>query len=289
MNWKRAKSLLLICFLLLDLMLVQIYMGLRAESRGHAAGTGVDPDIINQLAENNITLATDLPRDTPELTLLRVGVMRQNPYPLALTFFGTLEGVSSVRLEDPLLSASFSRQGEELLVYTSGVTVYTCHGLEQTGGNQSNAEAQKRAQQFLANHGGLGELELWRSTPYRRQGTYLVEFNQTWQGRPLVGASGAVVVVTPAGVESCWRRYLTVLGESGVPKSVVPAEEALLTLALERPRPEAAPLVIKEVILGYYNKIYNADEWEAVPVWRIWTGGDAYFYINAFTGELEAL
>ena len=125
-------------------------------------------------------------------------------------------------------------------------------------------------------------------SPYRRKGTYLVEFCQSWEGQPLVGASGAVLVVTPAGVESCWRRQLTVFGESGSRRSVITAESALLTLALERPRPEATPLTVKEISLGYYNEIYNADQWEASPVWRIWVGGDTNFYINAYTGELEA-
>jgi hypothetical protein len=289
-NWRRAKNLLLISFLLLDLMLAWLYVGLRAETRGHAAGVGVEPEILAQLADNNITLSTELPRGTPELAVLKVGLKRQNPYPLALTFFGSLEEVKMVRLDDPLLIAAFSRGREELLFYSSGVTVYTCPGpADPAGSSQSKAEAEQRAREFLAKHGGLDELQLLRSVPYRRQGTFLVEFTQSWQGRPLVGASGAVLVVTPAGVENCWRRYLTVFGESGIRRSVIPAEAALLALALERSRPQATPLTVKEITLGYYNKIYNADEWEAAPVWRIWTGGDTYFYINAFTGELEAL
>lgn len=290
MNWRRAKNLLLVSFLLLDLALAWLYQGLRAETMGHAAGAGVDPEIVKQLGENNITLATELPRGTPELALLRVGVMRQNPYPLALTYFGTLEGVNMVRLDNPLLQAAFSRDEEEVLFYSSGVTVYTRHDESgPAGGNQSTAEAEKRAHQFLVEHGGLGDLQLLRTVPYRRQGTYLVEYTQNWQGRPLVGASGAVLVVTPTGVENCWRRYLTVLGESGIRRSVVSSEAALLALALDRPRPEVAPMTIKEITLGYYNKIYNADEWEAAPVWRFWTGGDHYYYVNAFTGEMEAL
>ena len=111
MNWRRAKNLLLISFLLLDLMLAWLYVGLRAETRGHAAGVGVEPEILAQLADNNITLSTELPRGTPELAVLKVGLKRQNPYPLALTFFGSLEEVKMVRLDDPLLMAC--------LLYTS--------------------------------------------------------------------------------------------------------------------------------------------------------------------------
>lgn len=288
MNWRRAKNLLIVSFLLLDIMLVWLYAGLRADARAQVTRTGMDPAIEQQLASNNISLETDLPRDTPELAVLKVGLVRQNPYPLASAFFGTLEGVEIERPDDPLLQASFKRSREELHIYRSGVTVYTRRaGSETGGGDQTEAEAEKKAREFLTRHGGIAGLQLMSTTPYRRSGTYLVEFAPYWAGYPLVGASGAMLVVTPAGVENCWRRSLTVFGESGTRRTVISAEAALQALALERPRPETVPLTIKGITLGYYNKIYNADYWEAPPVWQIWTGGDTYFYINAFTGEPE--
>jgi hypothetical protein len=192
-----------------------------------------------------------------------------------------------IRPEDPLLELVFTRDQEELLFYTSGVNVYTHRGLDRSPSDQTAVQAEKQAQNFLATHGGSEGLTLIRTVPYRRQGTYLVEFGQSYKGFPLVGASGAVLVVTPEGVENYWRRFLNVLGESGEPRAVITAAEALSALALQRPRPEAIPLTVREVVLGYLNRVYNADEWEAAPVWRIWTGGDSYFYINAFTGELE--
>lgn len=286
MNWARAKSLLLLAFLVLDLVLGWSYLNLKQEAPGRATGGQLEPTLVARLAEKNVTLATELPREMPRLALLRVGIEKQNPYALALSFFGQLDGVKVSRTEEPLLELAFTRGEEALLFYTSGVTVYTRRGLEEPG-EQTAAEAEQRAREFLAAHGGEEGLNLVRSVPYRRQGTYLVEFGQSYAGYPLVGASGAVLVVTPAGVENYWRRHLTVFGESGRPRTVVSAADALLALALQRQRPEAAPLIVREVVLGYYNKIYNADEWEAAPVWRIWAGGDTYFYINAFTGEPE--
>ena len=286
MNWRQAKNLLLVSFLLLDLVLAWLYLDLRADARGQVAGSHLDADLLEQLAANNITLAAELSRSVPELALLQVGLKRQNPYSLAATFFGTLDGVDTSPPDDPLLAAAFRRGEEELLFYRSGVTVYTNSGLG-AGDGQTEAEAQQRAEEFLGRHSG-DDLHLLSVEPYRRQGTYMVEFCQSWEGQPLVGASGAVLVVTPAGVEHCWRRQLTVFGESGIRRSVIPAEAALLTLALERPRPQATPLTVKGITLGYYNEIYNADQWEAAPVWQIWAGGDINFYINAYTGELEA-
>ncbi|HHY92957.1 MAG TPA: hypothetical protein GX511_06410 [Firmicutes bacterium] len=286
MNWARAKSLLLLAFFVLDLVLAALYLNLERRPSGQAADGQVEPELVERLAHKNVSLATELPRDTPALALLRVGIAKENPYARALEFFGSLEGVEVTRTAQPLLELVFTRGGEELLFYTSGVTVYS-HRWEKPSGEQTPAGAADKARVFLAQHGGLTGLTLTRVVPYRREGTYLVEFGQSYGRFPLVGASGAVLVVTPAGVENCWRRQLTVFGESGRPRTVISAAEALWALALERARPEAAPLTVQEGTLGYYNKIYNADEWEAAPVWRIWTGGDTYFYVNAFTGELE--
>ncbi|HHV56790.1 MAG TPA: hypothetical protein GXX50_03405 [Firmicutes bacterium] len=287
MNWARAKSLLLAAFLVLDLVLAWLYLNLEQKVPGQAAAGQAEPELVERLAQKNVTLAAALPRETPALALLRIGIDKENPYPQALSLFGSLDGVEVVRGDDPLLELAFSRGPEELLFYTSGVTVYTHRGRGATSGEQTAAGAVDKARAFLERHGGLDGLTLSRVVPYRREGTYLVEFGQSYGRFPLVGASGAVLVVAPGGVENCWRRRLTVFGESGRPRTVVSAADALLALALERPRPEAAPLTVHEVVLGYYNKIYNADEWEAAPVWRIWTGGDTYFYVNAFTGELE--
>jgi regulatory protein YycI of two-component signal transduction system YycFG len=288
-NWGRAKTILLVAFFLLDVVLGGLYINLRQVPPGRTAPGGPEPELVAQLAERNVALATEVPRETPSLALLRVGIEKLNPYPLALTFFGTLDGVEVTRGADPLLVLAFSRGEEELRFFSSGVTVYTRHGLEQAGGEQTAAQAEEKARAFLAAHGGADGLVLTRVVPYRRDGTYLVEFGQSYGRFPLVGASGAVLVVTPAGVQNYWRRYLTVFGESGRPRKVVSAAEALLALAFERPYAEAAPLTVREIVLGYYSQIYNADEWEAAPVWRIWTGGDTYFYVNAYTGELENL
>jgi hypothetical protein len=287
LNWGQAKNLLIVAFVILDLILVSLYLDIRRYAPGHSAAGQAEPELVAHLAENNITLAAELPWEVPSLPLLRVGIEKQNPYPIALSFFGTLTEVNVIRPEDPLLELVFTRDQEELLFYTSGVNVYTHRGLDRSPSDQTAVQAEKQAQNFLATHGGSEGLTLIRTVPYRRQGTYLVEFGQSYKGFPLVGASGAVLVVTPEGVENYWRRFLNVLGESGEPRAVITAAEALSALALQRPRPEAIPLTVREVVLGYLNRVYNADEWEAAPVWRIWTGGDSYFYINAFTGELE--
>lgn len=67
---------------------------------------------------------------------------------------------------------------------------------------------------------------------------------------------------------------------------VIPATKALTNLVNELgPSPE--PRQIKQIELGYYSGEYDAEKWEIPPVWRIALDGKEYYYINAFTGNLE--
>jgi regulatory protein YycI of two-component signal transduction system YycFG len=44
---------------------------------------------------------------------------------------------------------------------------------------------------------------------------------------------------------------------------------------------------IARIDLGYYSGEYDAEKWEIPPVWRIFFDNQQFYYINAFTGNLE--
>lgn len=44
---------------------------------------------------------------------------------------------------------------------------------------------------------------------------------------------------------------------------------------------------ITRIDLGYYSGEYDAEKWEIPPVWRIFFDNQQFYYINAFTGNLE--
>lgn len=46
-------------------------------------------------------------------------------------------------------------------------------------------------------------------------------------------------------------------------------------------------VVITRIQQGYNSKLYDADKWQAAPVWRIELGDIDTYYINAYTGEME--
>lgn len=67
---------------------------------------------------------------------------------------------------------------------------------------------------------------------------------------------------------------------------VISPTEALTNLVKEL-GPSVEPRQIIQVDLGYFSGEYDAEKWEMPPVWRVVLDDDQYYYVNAFTGNLE--
>ena len=103
-----------------------------------------------------------------------------------------------------------------------------------------------------------------------------------------MGSAGVEALVAEEGIKFLWQRPWSPSVLPVKKKAIIPATEALLRLGC-RPggHKGGERLTIAEITLGYYNKLYDAREWEAVPVWALRTDQDQWYYINAFTGEQE--
>jgi len=291
MDWSRAKDILIVAFLSLNL-----FLGFRLwteMSRYPAASSQVLPEEITAALENlaaaGIELAVPIPRDVPPLPLLQVQVSSLNSQEMARYFLGTLEGVHTVRTPGPQGELLFVRGGEELSVYPNGILTYRYlypRPASPAGGRQ---EVEEWAEKFMAAQRELGqELRLKEIRELPQEEAFLVRLEQVYQDRPLVGSAGVEALVAGAGIKFLWQRPLEPLGPAGEKKPIIPATEALLRLAAAREaNREGERITIVEIVLGYYNKLYDAQEWEAVPVWALRTDQDQWYYINAFTGEQE--
>ncbi|MGM0651202.1 MAG: two-component system regulatory protein YycI [Bacillota bacterium] len=67
---------------------------------------------------------------------------------------------------------------------------------------------------------------------------------------------------------------------------VISAADALMNL-IGLLGPSEDPVDITGMELGYFSAEYDAEKWEIPPVWRIQLNDNAYYYINAFTGNIE--
>lgn len=67
---------------------------------------------------------------------------------------------------------------------------------------------------------------------------------------------------------------------------VISATEALTNLVKEL-GPSIEPRKVKQIDLGYFSGEFDAEKWEIPPVWRIVLDEQQFYYVNAFTGNLE--
>lgn len=292
MDWGRAKNILLIAFLSLNL-----FLGYRLHQElsryPAAAGTGqVSAEDLAKTEEHLLSLGlrleTPIPREIVALPLLRVRLLPSNHRHMAQYLFAGLKGVEIIRPAGTEGEILYLRGGEELRAYGNGILSYR-NPHPPPASSPPKERVQEWLEDFIAQQRGFGqELGLGEVRELIPEEKYFIRLEQTYQGRPLVGSAGVEVLLTAGGIEFFWQRPLEPLGPAGQEKTIIPATEALLRLAaLHQGSGTGSPTPVGEITLGYYNKLYDAQEWEAVPVWAICTGGDQWHYINAFTGELE--
>ncbi len=290
MNWEQAKTILIVAFLGLNLYLGYLVweQNLRYPT-GAALVTSEEVAAVEQrLQEAGVELRVPIPREAPALPLLRVEMSPVRPYDLAREWFGgDLEGVTVERAPPEDGSLLFTYQGQELEVQPDRAVSFRD---PQPGWSELDAEqAQEWGAAYQERMAARGqELRLEEVRPAGDE-AFQLEFRHYFQNHPLVGRTGARARLHRDGPLVVWHRWVSPRGPSGEERSVLPATEALLRLLSRwEEDPAGPPGAIDEIVLGFYNNVYDAREWEAVPVWAVRVASGDWYYVNAYTGVLES-
>ncbi len=271
MDWPRAKTILITAFALLNAFLIYRVWEVINLDESHYLPVTVEQirEVSEELAAEGIELAAPVPRKAPPmafLVLAHAGPEKQGQEP------------------------GPGKEGEKP-DQTAGGT----QGKGQAPGTLNANTARRLAEGFIETKGGFPPASRFDGVVFlEAEGLYLVRYYQEFDGWPVFGGRIEVKLSTDGRVVDFQRTWLKPLGYSGPRKGIIPATEALGRLnALlksrdsgEKARPGAG-WVIREIDLGYYSRIYDANQWEAPPVWRIRMEGGDTFYVNAYTGERE--
>ena len=280
MDLSRAKTILIFCFLLLNLFLAfRLWYSPRNLEDGAALTAAEAGHAREALAAAGYELATVLPRQVPRLALLHV---TRQPLEAALwqqRVFGTAETEKTLEAGKTIYI-----QGDERLEVTSDMLVFSTTGSGQTG-TKTDEERRQTVESFLRERGFWQEgLKFDRSFP-AGPGTYCYRYVQTFQALPLF-AGGVDVRVQEGAVREVKSFLVQPLEFSGREIQVISAADALSTFV--RTLPSLSDRRIVNITLGYFSQDYDARRWEIAPAWRIATADGQSFYINAFTGEKES-
>lgn len=250
MDWSRTKTILIWAFLLLDIFLgYQVYV---TRISGWSAQELTRTDKWETelfLSQQNITLATEVPQETPEMSYLQAEYLGINPFHMqelpgvkATMEKKALEAelIPPIQIRGQIVPGELLRQLGPLLLY---------------------------GEQYTA--------DLYQSNQSR------LLYWQTYEKVPVFVAPLEVSLDTGA-ILGYRQTYLQLREQEGA-RQVISGYVALRSL-VEKQIIEPGER-IESVSLGYFGS-YDADIQSLVPVWRVIHDGKLH-YVNAITGAVE--
>ena len=251
MDWSRTKTILIWAFLLLDLFLgYQVYVTRISFSNDKEVAQGEKGNIELYLNQQNITLATEVPQDTPEMANLNAEYVGINPVSLQEMpgLQATMEKMSLAAKLDPPLQIRGQITPNELLRQIGPRLMY---------GDQYSADMHQSNQTRLLYWQMYNKMPVFVAPldVYLDNGTIL-GYRQTFYHIREQQSGGRQVISGYVALQSLVEKQIIEPGER-----------------------------IESVTLGYYGS-YDADIQTLAPVWRVIHDGKQHF-VNAFTGTLE--
>ncbi|BCJ87529.1 two-component system regulatory protein YycI [Effusibacillus dendaii] len=264
MDWSRAKSYLILTFLLLDIVMGYQYWRIRSEQAGYVQSYSEQLAEVKQLfASQNWKLQTEVPKDTPELGLLHV--KRQS--------------VDTEAGKEPTQAGGTVLYKDEAEIRVSLNNPVSLDFEEAAAGD-------KVGSLMAAKIRSDADYRFDRKTPYGK-GSGFLRYLPWYEGYPIFSAP-LDVYVQDNQVTQYRQTLLAVIGEGGTKKQVLSSVHALRSLSesIDKFGRRSDNRVIRDIRLGYYSKPFHTEEWFLAPVWRI-ESDQEIFYVNALTGEVE--
>lgn len=280
MDLSRAKTILIICFLLLNLFLAgRLWQFPRFIPAGGVLTAAEVEQARQALAEAGYELATAIPRQVPRLALLHVTRRPLHVSEWQRLVFGTTETEKTEENGKTVLL----RGKERLEIGVDGRLVFH-RPAPVPGGGETDENNRQSVESFLRERGfWREELKFDLSFP-GSAGTSYYRYVQMFQRLPLF-AGYIEVRVTDGKIREVRASWLQPLEFSGHEVRVISAADALTAYLSKELSPPDRRVV--DITLGYFSQDYDASRWTIAPAWRIAAADGRLIYVNAFTGELE--
>jgi len=288
-DWSRAKTILIVAFLILNAVLaVQLYLLPLFD----ASARPVSPEAIKQLLEGKgVQIAVTTPRRGPTAPFALLSTPTYSDRETT-TIARDLLGQSAARVAvggslNTEATVSYRGDGGQLVVVTARGLVSYEDQAARGGPTFSAEEAARLAATFVRDRVGETGFIFEGVTPLE-SGSFRVDYLQRFRGS-YVFPGYITLVVNSEGVAAMWMHRLRVAFETGTARRILSAHEAVLSLVNHRLNAgEAGSLVVQKIDFGFHSPIYDTADptWRGVPVWRVRTSGGEFF-VNAHSGVLE--
>ena len=285
MNLGRAKSILIIAFIGLNLFLGYHLFWPDFGRLTSVAVTAEEMRITEAiLKNNNYFLEASLDRAIQTSDFLTVSSTSD----IQMQIMGRL-------IEKGALVQEF--EGASIYITTGETTVFNSSGLTQIlydpgiflaedSINLELSELKSLVEQFINEKELMPERIVFDYLEKTEAGSMILYYYQVLDNMPIFAGQLKVIIESDniKAVEIYWLKLI----ERGPVREmeVISATEALTNL-VKGLGPNSEPRMINRIDLGYFSGEYDAEKWEIPPVWRVVLDGQDCYYINAFTGNLE--
>ncbi len=286
MNISKAKSVMIAVFLALNLFLLYHLL---------EPGWGTIEDVIileerqrmvNMLTENNYVLEADIPLRPKKSFFLTVTAPQKDADGLKELFFGD-ESVDIVEAEE---GVTYSSGKATLFVQNNGFFSYikdqSHSGEDDEEIEIDEQEALNISRSFLQEKGLLTEDTGKYEIKQDNENIFEVIIYEEYEDIPLFSGHIKLIIKGEKVTEVRSYRPRIVGVEDRQEMKVISATVAIMRLIEELGYAEPEK-VISNIAPGFYSREYEAEEWEVSPVWRISLDKESFYYINAFTGNIE--
>lgn len=288
MNWSRAKTILIIVFLIVDIFLFyQTYTG-KIGNKIVADKRSTD-QVVEYLEKQDILIKGSIPTKSISCSLLTVKYKYFDRSHALDIFFDSMENVdfsqdnSKVVMENDEVYLEMKNNGE-ILYKNKNITL---------GDVIDEGQSLKNIEKFLKKL-NITDNEIFAVNKTKEKGCIKVKYSQGFKDMFIDNAI-LEIKATNKGVVSMKMLWFESIRIGKTKKEVIPPIKALMKLS-EVFKDINKTVTVEEISQGYYfnTNIENVKEFDiktveegtAIPVWRIKTDM-GYIYINAYNGTVE--
>ncbi len=285
MNLGRSKLILIFAFVGLNLFLGY---HLFWPDFGRLTRVAVTMDEIHSvelmLNDNNYYLETSIDRSARSSDFLTVSPAQGLQEKILQDFIK--KGAQVVVAENATV---YRTEEETAVVYSTGlIRIIYEPGVFLAENTRALEEQQltELVETYLVGEGLMPQEIVFDYLVKRDVGFITLHYYQVYEETPVYSGKLQVTVDSDklTAVEIYWLEPVERFPNREI--EVISAADALKNLMAEiGSSPE--PKTVKEIKLGYFGGEYDAEKWEIQPVWRIVLDNYEYYYINAFTGNIE--
>lgn len=281
MDWERAKTVLILAFLVLNAIFIfQLWLEpMYIDSSMRIEPSQVE-DKLAELQYKNITVTAEVPRRLQIMQTLSVRCPEPDYFNDAKAVLGN--GAIWVSPANKAIGyRKYISDAGEAMVYTDGRITFRSASAS-TKGAISQDNARETAEKFLRNTLGKPRDARLGRVGQAEDGTWIVEYYQRWRRKDLE-ISRIILRVDENGVLDMDYFWVEIVGFTGADVPTIPATGAL-TVAAER-MPSGS--VITEIYSSWYSPPVPTEQWRSYPAWVLLTSTGTKYFINAFTGDFE--